>query len=733
MQRFRRIILCAIGAVAAIGVAAFCIIQPPHSLDGPLIGTLNLQDFRGRDIAEIPTAEARAQIPEPLDKMGEYLPRITVALEDRRFTAHGGVDFRALCAAIWRDVRAGHIISGGSTITEQLVKLGYGRQGRSWFGKIEEAIAACKIEWRWDKLRILAEYLNRVSYSNRRLGPEAAARAYFGKSAEHLTLGEAIFLAGIPQAPSRFNPWEHPAAAAARYHRDLALLAAEGVITPDQRDLLATPPAVQHCDPPHLAPNFVDAVLRENPSLTITRGTVRTTLDLDLQTTAEWAVRNHLTTLNRADVTQAAMVIVENSTGAVRALVGSSDYSVAQVNGALRPRSCGSTLKPFIYLSAIDQHIITAATILPDTPDAIRDAYPDYDPVDFTRRCLGPVRVREALACSLNVPAVVTLSRIGARPAFYTLGKWGFNFDKHFDDYGAGFILGNAGIRLVDLASAYAGIARGGLAMPARFLESRLQPLTRISSPDAAAIITDILCDNDARRRAFGLGSALALKTRVAAKTGTSSGFRDAWTVGFDKEHTVAVWAGNFNGRPLGGLLAIRAAAPLWAATMNLLLRNDHPVPEPPSTLVREDVCTLTGLLPCAKSPGTITELFLKGTQPAQDASSWFSNAGAPILPDDYAVWCASADNTIGAQIRPAPRILTPLDGAHYIIDRILSPDQQMLELTSTLPGNVRWFVNGAPIAPQHDGRIFWQLSPGAWRIRAISTDSELTEAITVE
>jgi len=736
MRRLFRIIVLVTGTGLLGALLWACFSPTPPGLDEPLAGTLNIEDCHGRDLAQIPTAEARVQIPVTLEEMGGDLPRVTIAIEDKRFQSHSGIDLRGLCSALWRDLRARRIVSGGSTITEQLIKIASGRQGRSWLGKFREAAAAWKLERRWDKPRILASYLNRASYGNRRLGPEAAARAYFGKSAAHLTLAESVYLAGLPQAPSRFNPWRHPAAAAARYRRDLALLASSGVITTAQRDLLDSPPPILHCDPPHLAPHFVDALVRANPAL---RGVVRTTLDLDLQRTAEWAVRAHLASLNRADVTEAALVIVENSTGAIRALVGSSDYAVAQINGALRPRSCGSTLKPFIYLAAIDRRLITAASLLPDTPDAIRDAYSEYDPQDFTRRCLGPVRVREALACSLNVPAVVTLSRLGARPAFFSLQQWGFNFGRSFDAYGAGFILGNAEIRLVDLAAAYAGLARGGLSMPARFLESRLSPVTRMASPEATGIITDILCDNDARRRAFGPASPLAVKgpagqsARVAAKTGTSSGFRDAWTVGFDKEHTVAVWAGNFDGHPLGGILAIRAAAPLWAATMSLLLRNDHPLPPPPATLIRRDVCALTGLLPCRASPATQSELFLPGTEPREDASSYFSSTGALLLPPEYAAWCATADNTIGAHVRPDPRILTPNSGAHYRIDSILPRSQQMVELTSTLPGNVNWYVNGRPIPPQPDGRTFWKLEAGSWIIRAVSPTADLSEPITVE
>ena len=226
----------------------------------------------------------------------------------------------------------------------------------------------------------------------------------------------------------------------------------------------------------------MDAIVTRNPGL---RGTVRTTLDLDLQATVERLVRSHLSALNRHDITQSAVVVVENATGAIRAMVGSENYAVSQINGATQPRSCGSTLKPFVYLEAIDKRLFTAASLLPDTPDAIRNEYADYDPQNYSHHYFGPVRLREALACSLNVPAVFVLSQLGARPTFYQLQKWGFNFPQGLDDYGAGFVLGNAETRLVDLAAAYAGLARGGTAMRAKFLASEHQPLTRIASAEA--------------------------------------------------------------------------------------------------------------------------------------------------------------------------------------------------------------------------------------------------------
>ena len=259
------------------------------------------------------------------------------------------------------------------------------------------------------------------------------------------------FLSGLPQAPTRFNPWRHPDQANRKYSRSLARLVELGVITRDQQSLLARPPKIAHTDPPRLAAHFVDAVVARNPGL---RGTVRTTLDLYLQATAERLVRSHLSALNRHDITQAAVVVVENATGSIRAMVGSENYAVSQINGATQPRSCGSTLKPFVYLDAIDKRLLTAASLLPDTPDAIRGEYADYDPQNYNHHYRGPVRLREALGCSLNVPAVFALSRLGARPAFYQLQN-GADFPTGLADYGAGFVLGNAE-RLVDLAAAYA-------------------------------------------------------------------------------------------------------------------------------------------------------------------------------------------------------------------------------------------------------------------------------------
>ena len=729
MRRFWGIaVFTLVAATAAICVLGLPL---PLELQSPLLGTPTLLDSHGREIAELASKTARVQIPIALNEMGDWLPRVTVALEDRRFYRHSGIDWQATCAACLRNLQASRIISGGSTITQQLVKMACHRQKRDWFAKLYENIVAWKLEQVWTKERILGEYLNRSSFGNRRLGPEAASRAYFGKPARELTLAESIYIAGLLQAPTRFNPWRQPERAERKYARSLDLLKKRDFLTGAQESLLnGAPPVPGHYDPLHLAPNYVDAVLQDQPVLS---GKVRTTLDLDLQRLAELKLQTHLSALNRYDIADGAVVILDNASGAVRAMVGSSNYAINQVNGAMRSRSCGSTLKPFVYLTAIDRRLLTAASLLADTPDAIRDTYSDYDPQNFNHRYLGPVRVREALACSLNVPAIIALSRVGARSAFYELQKWGFEFPRSIDDYGAGFILGNADIRLTDLAAAYAGLARGGLATRAKLLASELFPMRRVASSAATEIITDILCDNDARRKSFGANSPLALGERIAAKTGTSSGFRDAWTVGFDKEHTVAVWIGNSDGRPMRDTLAIQCAAPLWAAIMHDLLRNDHPLPPATDAVLQREICVVTGLLPSRFSPGKINELFLAGTEPMEDSSAWFSEEGKLLLPAEYASWCASRENVFGAMVLPEPRIVSPRPGAAYQIDSVLPAKQQMIELLATMGSDVRWYVGGRPIPPEPDGRFFWQLTPGEWSLKAVSRNGTVQEAITVQ
>ena len=653
--------------------------------------------------------------------MGPWLPALMVALEDRRFYSHPGVDLRSVARAVLR--RHG----GGSTITQQFVKMVTSRRGRSFPVKLREMGMALQLERRWSKDQILEAYLNRIPFGNRLIGVEAAAQAYFNKPALALTKVEAAYLAGLPREPTRLNPWSHHDAAARRFAQTCGILDARGIL---QRSEWAGDPAPLpgRYLPQNAAPHFIQWAAEPGRL-----GNRVCTLDLDVQRRAEQLVREHLDLIHRVDISQASMVVIENETGAVRALVGSRDFKANQINGAVSFRNCGSTLKPFLYVTGIEQRVFTAATLLPDTADAARDSYADYDPHNFVLSHLGPVRVREALGSSLNVPAVVALSRVGARKAFNSMGDWGLRFNRPMEKAGAGFILGNVGVRLLDLTAAFAGLARGGLVAPPQWLENRAGPFRRIVSEGAALIVVDILCDNSARFHGFGPHSVLSFPVRVGVKTGTSAGFHDAWTVGFTREHTVGVWVGNFEGRPMDHTASIAAAGPLWRRMIEDLLQTDHPVPD--SKLDRMPVCALTGLRPCASSPAVVGELFLPGTEPQRSAERWFTKDGHQVLPVEYAAWCASVDNRLGAVIdsgKESLAIVSPRNGAVFKLDASIPASHQEIEMQVNLPEGVTWTLNGNPIAPSATGHLLWPLKEGEWVLEASNGAARVTAQFAV-
>ncbi|MFA7344698.1 MAG: transglycosylase domain-containing protein [Terrimicrobiaceae bacterium] len=704
----------------------------PESLLHPSPTTPVLEDLRGRPFSSPSADFARDARPGRLKDFGPWLPAVTVAVEDRRFYRHRGVDLVSMAGASLRNLRSGRIISGASTITQQTVKLGTGRTRRTFDAKWREAFAAMRLDREWTKERILEAYLNRLDYGNRRVGPVAAAHAYFGKAPADLTFAEAVYVAGIPQSPSRLNPWRNPARALDRYRRNILRMSEQGLLPAGMtaEALLASPPTPGCFEPPSDAPHFArEALARLRPGDTGRRST----LDLDLQQVVRRIVESARKSLEPLGASACGAVVVDNASGGVRAMVSSSPPQQKDVNATMTPRSAGSTLKPFLYTAAIERRVVTAATLLPDTEEAIRGTYPDYDPQNYNRRFLGPVRVREALGNSLNVPAVVTLGKLGARETFGKLGAWGFRFRGDFDSYGAGFILGNAEISLLDLAGAFASLARGGEAWRATMLVGEPVEPVRCASGAASAIVADILCDNGSRRLSFGDNSPLNVGVRVAVKTGTSSGFRDGWCVGFTKEHTVAVWAGNPDGSPMNAALAVHSAAPVWnAITQYLLAEGDSPLPSPSESLGLEkrEIARETGLLPREGEP-VLQEWFLPGTAPTASSSTMHEDRGGRevlLLPAEYAGWCAGPQNRIGAVARTGDfQILFPKDGSVFVLNPNLPKNQQILVPKCTDP-SCEWFANGEKI---ETGRF--RLQPGEWTLTARSGPRERSAKIRVE
>jgi len=732
-----------LGSMTAL-VIAVSLVPLPQDLLRPQDGTITLVDCGGRKLASLASTEARAQYPAQLHEMGS-LPSVTVALEDARFYSHPGIDVLATGAALIRNVRAGRIVSGASTITQQLIKLSSGRTKRSWTSKIYESLAALHLECLWTKDRILDEYLNRSHYGNRQVGPVAAARAYFNKKPENLTLAETIFLAGLPQAPTRFNPWSQSGPAADRYRRSVEqLMRSRFPKTAGEGIPRSTPALAPRRIEQRIAPHFVDSVLKAHTNLR--GGVVTTTLDLDLQRLAEKELELQLEQLAARRVRQGAIVILDSRNGAVRAMVGSRNYFMphdGQINGATIYRSCGSTLKPFLYLRAIEERIVPAATLLPDTPDAVRAEYIDYDPVNYDRQFLGPVRVREALANSLNVPAVVTLSKVGARKAFLALQDCGLKFARPFSDYGAGLILGNAEVRLLDMTAAFTLFSGANLSVEPHLLAGNIARHRSFASPEAISIIADILADNDARSHTFGCFSPLAFDNeRIPCKTGTSSGFRDAWAVGTTAQHAIGVWMGNFDGQPMDEIASIAGPAPVWRSIVDYLLQHgDSSVPRPVETprLKRKEICALTGMLPGSVSPSVINEWFLPGTEPIEKANRYWKVVNGQmrfVLPPEYALWCRSGQNRLGAKVDDtAPlRIVSPHPDATFVIDpQLLRPQQAVQLIASADPAEkLIWRVDGEAVEPSRNG-YFWSLIEGQHTVEVFGSSGHATGKFNVE
>ena len=603
----------------------------------------------------------------PLEQIPVHLRNATVAIEDKSFYRNPGIDLRGIARAAWRNLR-GYPIEGASTITMQLVKNVLippeERYRKSYARKIKEAILALEISRRYSKDQILEWYLNNVYYGHLAYGVAAAAETYFGKPVQELDLAECAMLAALPQYPA-LNPFDNPEQARKRQHLVLDAMMRQGYITPEEavaakyKPLRYVPKRFE-IKAPHFV-MYVRQLLEDElgPEMLYRGGLkVYTTLDMDIQAIAEEAARKHVKKLREEghDVTNAAVVVMRPQTGEILAMVGSLDYFDqeihGQVNMALAKRQPGSAFKPFTYVTAFARGF-TPATMVMD----VRTAFPDppnppYVPENYTRKYYGPQRIRQALAKSLNIPAVKVLSAVGVKNVINTAHKMGINtLDK--DYYGLSLTLGGGEVTLLDMTYAYGVFANGGVmaGQPVRdprpgyreldpvailkvedsqgqvIMEYTSPHTKEVLKPELAYLITDILSDNEARAPMFGYNSALKLSRPAAAKTGTTNDWRDTWTVGYTPQIVTGVWVGNADNRPMEHVTGLSGAAPIWHEVMERIYEEGiverlvapQPVQERftrPPNLEEVEVCAVSGLLPTEYCPHRVKELFIKGTAP---------------------------------------------------------------------------------------------------------------------
>ena len=684
----------------------------PLGITEPPASGLEFLDRHGRTLRELRDVREQFSRTAAEGEIPTVLMQATLAAEDQRFWSHSGVDWRATLRAAWQLVRNGRVVSGGSSITQQLVKLAAPRP-RTFRTKLIEAAQALRLEREWDKPRILAAYLNRLDYGNLRAGSDAAARHYFDKAPADLSAAEAAFLAGLPQAPSRLNPRARFAGAKRRQEWILGRMHALGWLTSeDYTRALAEPLQLAPPRREFAAPHFVDLLLEREAPDTSRPQRVTTTLDLELNRFVEQTLRSQLARLREQQVGNGAAVVLDNRTGAVLALVGSEDYfapAAGQVNGAWAPRSAGSTLKPFTYALAFERGA-TPASIVADVPCEFSTATGVFAPVNYDRHCHGPVRHRLALANSLNIPAVRVLDELGGAAVLHArLRACGLTtLAQPAEHYGLGLTLGNAEVRLLELANAYACLARLGEWRPWRLLEGAgdYKSPTRVISREAAWLVADVLADNRARALVFGLETPLRFDFPVACKTGTSTDYRDNWAVGYTPEFTVAVWAGNFDGSPMRGVSGVTGAGPvLHTIFQNLRTRFGTTWFEPPTGWVQREIHPLTGKLvtedarrSLTKDFAAVREWFPPDRLPPVSSAADFDASGRVLLPSEYRAWFQSGDNGFGDRVALATRpqftslrVLSPVPGTVFYLDPDLPDSARRIALHASGGRECRW------------------------------------------
>jgi penicillin-binding protein 1C len=636
----------------------------------------------------------------------QRLVEATLLAEDHRFYSHPGLDPLAITRAAFKNAKAMKVVEGGSTITQQVAKLLLRSTNRGLKQKAREAILAFRLEHRFTKNEILALYLNRAPYGNRIDGIARASRSYFDCAPEQLTPAQAAFLAALPRRPSAFNPLRDPDGARAR---QLHILARMNLTDDERRHARAERLRFTRGEQPVLAMHFVErALANRKPGVT----KIATSLDASLQRDVAGIIAAHRATLLRHGAHSVAVAVLDNATGEWLAWEGSGDYFGEGFGGAIdgvtSPRQPGSTLKPFTYALAFESGHSPAA-VLADVPSHFPTAEDGvvYTPRNYDNRYRGPLRVRNALAGSQNVPAAAMLARLGPESLLRLLRNAGFTtLDRTADYYGLGLTLGDAEVSLEQLVRAYSMFARGG------------KPLF---SRRTAFWITDILTDANAREYAFGSGGSLDFPFPVAVKTGTSQAYRDNWTVGYTRDVTVGVWVGNFDRTPLRGSSGVTGAAPIFNAVMlaamnrargELPIGDMTPIVAPPADVESIDICVLSGARPSPYCPAIAKE-WLATDQPARFCS-WHHD-GSIDWPAEYRAWAPRAAAVpVRTAHRDAFRIANPPDGATYLIDPTLRTQFQTVRLRAETASRVEWRVNDRRIAGAE-----WPLRPGRHTITA--------------
>ncbi|MBI2428368.1 MAG: transglycosylase domain-containing protein [Ignavibacteriales bacterium] len=787
------------------------------------IHSLKVLDRNGKILREFLNDEQGRGEWIAVEKISHHVVDATIAAEDKRFYSHYGVDPIAMTRAVYENLFLS-ARSGGSSITQQVIRTVY-HHPRTFGNKITEAWYALRLERMMEKEEILEQYFNRAPYGNQLNGIQAAAKYYFDKPASELSIAEAAFLAGLPNAPTFLNPHKNHAAAMMRQKKILRLLLAHEKITQQEYErAIVQPIPVVSPETKFKAPHAVELVYaqvmkRENDNVVILSeaknlpeaweplqspahrpdsslrpgknvGTtfrmtsisrpvqITTTLDIELQTDLQWVVKGHLEQLKKKHVSNAALIVIHNQTGEIRTLIGSADYfnqSISgNVNGVLALRQPGSAMKPFTYAVALESGF-TPSTLLADVPTSLPAEGGDYVPENYDREYHGPVRLRTALACSYNIPAVRVLHSIGKDALFGRLQQVGITtLDRSPKHYGYGLTLGNAEVTLLELTNAYRTFANNGVWDPVKIVkeesgiagEDLTEPIPlesgercKVISDEAAYLITDILKDPVARRPAFG--NHFRFSFPCAVKTGTTKDYKDNWTIGYTPEYTVGVWTGNFDSKPMLQVSGVTGAGQIFTDVMNLIMTKYSSVVNDfvrPKNITTRTICARSGKLPTAHCEKTIQELFIAKKIPTERCDihkKYFVRRSDGSLQDkvfeifspEYKEWAelenlprppataiesdARSSNRLTAN---RPVIVFPHDGDVFKVDPVLRREYQKIKIDALLPHTIsdaQLVINGNERVAYNREGTWWQLRKGEHHLQlsAFSQKGKISSA----
>jgi 1A family penicillin-binding protein len=638
-------------ALVLVGLFIFLKDLPsPANLNKPSAYPISTKilDRNGKLLYEIYDDQNRT--PVKLDELPTYLKEATLAIEDKNFYRHHGFDTGGLLRAAYKTL-TGQRLEGGSTITQQLVKVALLTPERTVSRKIKEAILTVATEILYSKNQILEMYLNHIPYGGTAYGIEAASHRFFNKSAKDLSLAESTLLVGLPQAPSRYSPLGNPDSAKARQSLVLERMIedkyiSQEVATTAKNAELKFADSGTDISAPHFV-MYVREILEDKYGINkVEQGGLRvtTTLDLDLQNAAQATLSAELTSLKRLKISNGAGLVTNPGTGEILAMIGSKDYFSTDIDGKVnvttRLRQPGSSIKPLNYALGLETKIITPSTMLLDTPICFSVAgQADYCPKNYDNTFRGLTQIRFALGNSLNIPAVKVLSLNSLGNFISFARRMGITTWNDPTQYGLSLTLGGGEVMMTDMATAFGVFANSGIKVP-------LHPILRVEdstgkileeynptdgkrngekvlSEQTAFLISHILSDNNSRSAAFGTSSVLNVPGKtVSVKTGTTNNLRDNWTIGYTPNLLVATWVGNNDSSPMSYVASgVTGASPIWQKIMRYALRDvKTPGLEKPEGIEGASVCSNSGTLPSADAPcETRYEYFIEGTVPTQN------------------------------------------------------------------------------------------------------------------